>query len=1123
MIASDQRAPADPRVSAWVSAAAGTGKTRVLTNRVLRLLLEGNPPGRLLCLTFTKAAAAEMTNRVHGRLAEWARLPEAHLGEDLNALLGAPASDEHRERARRLFVEVLEAPSGLRIQTIHAFCESVLGRFPLEANLAPHFAVADERTAAELLDDARDRVLWRSRGDSSLGAALGRIVAYVSEREFSDVMAKIAADRGRIGRLIAHHGSLDRVLAAVRAALGLEVDEDEGAIIAAACADHAFDGAALGEAAAAMRRGGKTDAKHGQVIAEWLADPAARVAGFDDYLGVFFTQGNGNERKTLIHRDALALAPGAGETLAAEARRLSVVRERRNAAFGFDITAALLALGLALIEVYSILKRRRAMLDYDDLILHTRDLLQRPGVAPWVLYKLDGGLDHILIDEAQDTNPEQWEVIAALAEEFFAGEGAREADRTIFAVGDAKQSIYGFQRADPTSFARWREYFANRVAASGHPWRAAELVRSFRTTTPILETVDRVFAPPAVSQGVRFDDPPIHHEANRVGQAGLVELWPTEKPDPPSDPGVWEPPIIRTDARGPSVRLAERIARCIDGWFARQEVLPSRGRAIQPGDIMILVQRRSAFVDEMVRALKQLDIDSAGIDRLVISDEIGVMDLIALGRFVLLPEDDLTLAVVLRSPLVGLTEEELFSLAYGRGAETLWRTLRKSRHEPRLGEAHAFLAAALARADFVPPFEFYAQVLGAGARRKLVSRLGPEANEPIDELLGRALEFERDHVPSLQGFLHWLYAGNAEVRRDLDHGRDEIRVLTVHGAKGLEAPIVFLPDTCRVPSHDEPLLWPDDGLVLWRPRREREDPLARAAREAAQARQREEYRRLLYVALTRAEDRLYVCGWETRNGRGKDCWHDLVRDALDPIADRVTLDGGGEGLRLDSPQRAAPDRTQSAPGYAAEDLPLPSWAERQVAAEAPAAPPLAPSRPDDEAAAVRSPLSADDQAATRRGFLVHRLLETLPDLAAGDRAAAARRFLAQPALALDDAEAADIAQQTLGVLDDPTFAMLFGPGSRAEVNVSGRVGDRLVSGHIDRLAVSEDEVLVVDYKTNRKPPADESGLPALYRRQMAAYRSLLTTIYPDRTVRCALLWTDAPRLMALEPALLEDL
>ena len=1121
MIPADQRAAADPGVSAWISAAAGTGKTRVLTDRVLRLLLKGNPPGRLLCLTFTKAASAEMTNRVHARLAEWARLAEAALDNDLESLLGAPADAEHRRRARRLFADVLEAPGGLRIQTIHAFCESVLGRFPLEADLAPHFAVADERTAAELLDDARDRVLSRARHDDALGAALGNIVAHVSERDFADVMAKIAIERGRIARLFAQHGSLEGAIGAIRRCLGLEEGEDEATILAAASRDTAFDGASLKRAAAAMARGGKTDANHGRIIAEWLADPARRAESFEDYFSVYFTQGNGSRRARLAGKPTLAVEPDAATVLAAEAERLAAVRERLNAAFALATTAALLELGNALIAGYAALKRRRAMLDYDDLILHARDLLRRPGIAPWVLYKLDGGLDHILIDEAQDTNPEQWEVIAALAEEFFAGEGAREEDRTLFAVGDPKQSIYGFQRADPASFARWRETFAERVAAADKPWRAAELVRSFRSVAPVLNVVDRVFAPPAVSEGVLFDEGPIHHVSNRLGQAGSVEIWPTEKTEAPPDPGIWEPPVARADVRGPSARLATRIARRIDGWIRREEVLPSRGRPITAGDIMILVQRRSAFVDEMVRALKQNEVDAAGVDRLIISDEIAVMDLIALGRFVLLPEDDLTLAVVLRSPLVGLSEEELFELAYERGRKTLWQRLG-ARAEPRFREAHAFLAAALARADFMPPFEFYAEALGVGGRRKLVSRLGPEANEPIDELLGRALEYERDHVPSLQGFLQWLHAGNAEVRRDLDHRRDEVRVLTVHGAKGLEAPIVFLPDTCRIPTHDEPLLWPEDGLVLWRPRRNREDAVAHAAREAAQARQRQEYRRLLYVALTRTEDRLYVCGWETRNGRGKDCWYDLVRAAVEPEAERVTLEDGGEGLRLESPQTGPADRTGAAPDDLGEDLPLPLWAERQAEAEAPAAVPLAPSRADENEVA-RSPLDAEDRAATRRGHLIHRLLETLPDLSAGERAPAAARFLSQSALGLDEEEAADIARQTLGVLDDPAFATLFGPGSRAEAALSGRLGDRVVSGRIDRLAVTQDEVLVVDYKTNRKPPADPSGVPLPYLRQMAAYRALLGQIYPGRTVRCALLWTDSPRLMTLDSADLDAL
>ena len=1113
MTPSDQLAPADPGVSAWVSAAAGTGKTRVLANRVLRLLLEGNPPGRLLCLTFTKAAAAEMTNRVHSHLARWARLSDTDLDSDLEALGGAPAPAPQRERARRLFAVVLDAPGGLRIQTIHAFCESVLGRFPLEAGLAPHFAVADERTAAELLDAARESVLLQAGAENGLSGAIAQITAHLTERDFVDVTAKMTGERARFAALIAKHGSLDGLIAALRDGLRLDQADDEESILAAACADAAFDGAALGSAAQAMQRGGKTDAEHGRTIAEWLAHPARRAITFEQYLGAYFTKGGTEVRKTLVHKPVLAVAPDAGEVLAAEAARLSLVRERRNAAFTFAMTSALVRLGDALIEAYATIKRRRAMLDYDDLILRARDLLQRPGIAPWVLYKLDGGLDHILIDEAQDTNPEQWEVIAALAEEFFAGEGAREEDRTIFAVGDAKQSIYGFQRADPASFARWRETFAARVAAAGKGWCAAELVRSFRSTAPVLEAVDRVFEPVSVHQGVVFDESPIHHESNRIGDAGLVEIWPLEKPDERVEPRVWEPPLVRADSRGPSARLAERIARCIEGWIARGDVLPSRDRPIRRGDIMILVQRRSGFVDEMVRALKQSGIDCAGIDRLVISEAIAVMDLIALGRFVLLPEDDLTLAVVLRSPLIGLTEEELFTLAYGRGAVTLWRALRR-RDEPRLRAAHAFLAAALGRADFMPPFEFYAHVLGAGGRRALVGRLGPEANEPIDELLGRALEFERDHVPSLQGFLHWLYAGNAEVRRDLEHGRDEVRVLTVHGAKGLEAPIVFLADTCRVPSHNEPLLWPDDDLVLWRARNERQDPVGRSAQEAARARQREEYRRLLYVALTRAEDRLYVCGWETQKGRDKECWYDLIRGAVEPTADRITLDGGGEGLRMESAQETPPERPDERSGPSVEDIPLPAWVERPAPREAPSAAPLTPSRPDGEEPAVRSLLDTQEGAA-RRGILVHRLLESLPDLAPVERAAATRRFLAQPALAIDEDEAAEISAQTLGILDDPAFAALFGPGSRAEVSVGGRIGDRMVSGRIDRLCVTEDEVLVVDYKTNRKPPADETGVPTLYVRQMAAYRALLAEIYPGRTVRCALLWTDAPRLMPL--------
>lgn len=1115
----EQVSAADPQASVWVTASAGTGKTQVLTNRVLRLLLGGTRPERILCLTFTKAAAAEMANRLHRRLGEWAIAEDAALAGGIAALTGAPVAADDLTRARRLFARVLETPGGLKVQTIHAFCESLLGRFPLEAAVAPHFQVMDERTASELLIDARDRVLAaEAESGSTLMAALS---AHVEEQAFSEIMTTLSNERGRLRRLLAQHLGIDGLIAAIREALSVAENATEATVVAAACADLTMDVVAMRGILPALANGGKTDAGRAATIAAWLDDPAGRPDRFEDYCGAFLTQG-GEIRKHLATKAVLDVAPDADDVLRVEAARLQDVVQRLKAVRLAEATAALLRLGDRLIATYEDEKRRRALLDYDDLILHTRDLLTQTRAAAWVLYKLDGGLDHILIDEAQDTNADQWQVVQALAEEFFAGSGARDDVRTVFAVGDPKQSIYSFQRADPQAFSDMQAFFGQRIAEAQAVWRPVELLRSYRSTPSVLAVVDRVFADPAARDGLFAADTEIRHLPHRRGQAGLVELWPPEAPQERPEREPWSPPLEQEPDDSPIQRLAARIAGLIRRWLDEGEMLTSAGRPIRAGDIMILVQRRAPFLPAMVRQLKALDIPVAGLDRMVLAEQLAVMDLMAAARFLLLPEDDLTCATVLKGPLIGFDEDTLFDLAHGRGNETLWRCLARRRGErPVFEQAHARLSDWLARTDFAAPFAFFARLLGAeGGRRRLVARLGAEANEPIDEFLSLALDYERTHPPSLQGFLAWLEAGAAEIKRDQEQRRDEVRVMTVHGAKGLQAPIVFLPDTVRAPDprQDGKLFWlAEDGAnrgLIWVPRRDMEERVAGEARQAARARRAEEYRRLFYVALTRAEDRLYICGWQTAKTRPDGCWYDYAETAMRALGNEVRLDNGDTGLRVSNPQ-AEPAPAPTAAERAAPS-PLPDWAMRPAPPEADPPRPLVPSRPVQDDPPVQPPLGADNGVRFRRGNLVHRLLQGLPDLPAAARPAAAARYLANPAHGLPAPAQQEIAEETLAVLADPAFATIFGPDSRAEAPIAGRIGDRIIAARVDRLLVTGAEVLVVDYKTQRPPPLTPDGVPDVYLRQMAAYRAALRAIYPDRPVRCALLWTDGPRLMPLD-------
>jgi ATP-dependent helicase/nuclease subunit A len=1131
-----QRRAASSSVSAWVAASAGSGKTKVLTDRVVNLLLEGTAPTRILCLTFTKAAAAEMSIRLGDRLRRWATQPDEEVVKSLADLTGGPVEPALALRARRLFARVLDAPGGIRIQTIHSFCQSLLARFPLEAGVVPHFELLDERGEADLLAEAREAVLRAARdgADPTLATALAEATRHTNEDGFAAVLADLLAERGRLRRLLAD-GGFEAARQRLAAALALAPAGSGASLVAAAGLEMSFDGPGLRRAAAALELGSEQERERGVKIAAWLESAGGRVGLFERYASAFLRH-DGEIIARLCNNATEQSHPGTRAALQREAERLVALKAAVRARALFDASAALTRLGAAVLDAYEHAKRLRAALDFDDLIARARALLQRPGIAPWVLFKLDGGIDHVLVDEAQDTNLDQWRIVQALADEFFAGAGARAQKRTIFAVGDKKQSIFGFQGAEPEAFTAMHDYFAARTAAAksgagAEAERVPPLVKvplnvSFRSTAPVLAAVDRVFgAGGPGADGVAEADY-ADHVAQREGQGGRVELWPLVPRPEPVEEARWELPLERPAAPLPRTRLANEIARTVRDWIERGEILPARGRPIQAGDVMILVRRRNALVADLVRALRQERVPVAGVDRMRLARELAVEDVVALAQFLLTAEDDLGLASVLKGPLFGLDDDDLIALCPGRKA-TLWEELRRRADErPRWAAAARLLGELLARADFVPPYELFAEVLGArGGRKTMLGRLGSEAGDALDEFLALALRYERGNVPSLQGFLHWLRSGEIELKRELEQrGRDEVRILTVHGAKGLQAPIVILPDTTALPQAQLPLRWTEAGLLLWCPSKECDAPLARTARAAAERQRDREHRRLLYVAMTRAEDRLYVVGHASGRTEPESCWYQLVRHALEPVATALPFDKGegwsGAVLRLENEQRAPPKADAVAPRQVGA-VELPGWTRERPRPEPVPARPLAPSQPGWTEPAARSPLAATGARAAaglKRGLIVHRLLQALPELAPVSREAACRRYLARPAHALDADEQAAIARETLAVLDDPEFASLFGPGSLAEVPLVGLVGAHAVAGQIDRLVVLPDEVLIVDYKTLRPPPVSAAEIPEAYLRQLALYAAAVAKVWPDRPVRAALLWTDGPRLMAVDPA-----
>ncbi len=1129
-----QQHASDPAVSAWVSASAGTGKTKVLTDRVLRLLLEGVPPQRVLCLTFTRAAASEMANRLNQRLVAWVTATDARLTQDLKILTGSDVNTTQLTQARCLLARVLDAPGGMRIQTIHSFCESLLGRFPLEANVPPHFSVMDDRGAVDLLEAARDTLLnsIQNNDGSDLGNALRVIALNTREAEFRDLIAQLISDRTRLARVLEHEG-LTGIANRVRATFSLSEADTPKNIMALACVDVSFDLRELNKAAEAMAVGKITDRERASRIKSWISkSPKHRVTHFDNYCRAFLTTSD-RPLSRLVTRSIQDEASYIALTLKKEQNRIVRVREKHNKAILAECTISLLTVAAALISAYEKEKTSNNLLDYDDLILKSKNLLHRPSVMSWVLYKLDGGIDHILIDEAQDTNPDQWEVVQALSEEFFSGVGAREENRTLFAVGDTKQSIYSFQRADPTAFNQMREFFRSRVMGTRAGWNDIQLDISFRSSAAVLEAVDLVFSDPVASDGVVEPETGTQHLPARNKAAGLVEVWPLVVKRLKTNSRPWAPPTTRVGGEPASKMLARMVAAKIK-LLCSGETLESQGRLIRPGDIMVLVRRRNSFIGDLVKALKINKIPVSGVDRLILTDHIAVKDLISLGRFLLLPDDDLSLAEVLKSPLCGMDDEDLFTIGHKRRC-SLWRALL-DHGERRLefSEAKHKLTRLLEQADEKSPYDLYAELLSkGGGRQAFRAHLGDEALDPLDEFLTQALSYQSNHVTSLQGFIDWLTRANHTVNRDLSQAAaDAVRILTVHGAKGLEAPIVFLPDTVQVPNQTPRLLWSkNQQCMIWAARKKALDTVTKTWATAAEKTRDQEYRRLLYVAMTRAEDRLYVCGWTGEKTASRASWYKLIYESLktrakcesEEFLTRHMNTTGETLLRLVCPQTEEPQKRMSRSKNTVSSN-LPNWAHTSPSPETVLSQHLTPHLFLKEGLPKPHSIHIDDKLQTR-GKLIHSLLQWLPNFPPEIRTDKLRHFLSNHTTALSDTMLSDLSTVALKVVSTPELAHVFGSESRAEVPLTGsfsRHGRTYnVLTQIHRLTVKEKTVSMVVFATEKHVPQGVFDVPIRYLRHMATCRVLLETIYPAHAIECTILWTEIPRLMVVDKELLD--
>ncbi|MGV1758993.1 double-strand break repair helicase AddA [Rhizobium sp. A22-96] len=1145
-----QSIASDPERSAWVSANAGSGKTHVLTQRVIRLLLAGARPSAILCLTYTKAAASEMSNRVFDRLAAWATMPDEELKKRIADIEGKEPDLFKLAEARRLFAKALETPGGLKIQTIHAFCEALLHQFPLEANVAGHFSVLDDRAAATLLDDARRALLASAtpHGDPELARAFAYVLDLGDESGLETLLGDIVANRNAIRRFTETAGRQGGLEASLLARLGLSADDTETGIAGQYWPLPGLSGATLElYLTLADQKGGAKaqEIAYALRLAKREADPIARADILEKVM--LTAKGEPKSDSQFFVKAMLADAPALADAVAEARAHVVACRDRLKLMRMYRATRAALTLADRLNRDYEELKKRRSQLDFEDLITRTADLLTKKGVGPWIHYKLDKGIDHILVDEAQDTSPIQWSVIQSLAEDFFSGESARPTLRTIFAVGDEKQSIYSFQGARPERFSEESDRTRRRVDASGLKFSSVRLPLSFRSTADVLGAVDHVFTSPENAKGLSAVDEPVVHRSSRIGHPGAVDLWEMIAPEPAAKEEDWTAPFDLTPESAPPAILARRMAQTIGNLVGRETIIEKgKSRFIEAGDILVLVRKRDSFVNALTRALKRRgNIPVAGADRLVLTSHIAIQDLLALGRFLLLPEDDLSLCALLKSPLFDLSEEDVFAVAAYRGdGQSVWSHLLRFAEDghDRFQLAADRLKTFLALSKSLAVHDFYARVLGSfGGRRQFLARLGTEVSDILDEFLTFALDHETSGLPGLQSFISTLELEAPTVKREQDKGRNEVRIMTVHASKGLEAPIVFLVDgggKAFTHTHLPKMRLIETGkeqipLPVWVPVSALANSLTQADTARLQSLAEEEYRRLLYVGMTRAADRLIICGYRGIR-ENSDTWHAMISTALRGDEQHCTLktfsgpDGDWQGLSWRVAQVKLDFETMPEPEKLTKRVSLPAGLSQPLPPQRNLPRPLSPSGVgtviDDEAEnlLVTSALfgeKAKSDRALQKGRFIHRMLQTLPDIAPEERADAARRYAERAARFWPQTEREALIGSVMALLSHPDLQGTFSAHAQAEVSIMGtlKLGGQsyAVSGRIDRLAVLEDRVVILDYKTNRVPPGSENAIPFAHRAQLAIYRSILSPLYPEKRIDCLLVYTEGASIYTL--------
>jgi ATP-dependent helicase/nuclease subunit A len=1061
----------DPNHSIWVSASAGTGKTKTLTDRVLRILLEKIDPRKILCLTFTKAAACEMQTRIYQELSSWSLITNDDLVKKLHDLSGDAPDHETILYARNLINYILNHPDGIKIQTIHSFCQNILKKFPIEAGITPHFEVIDDNTTNHLLTETRNIVLQAIKTENLITKDIKRFISNLSIDGFDDILSEIISARSHIIDIINQYNSIEDYTANLYKYLDINQHDDIDSLIKELCNSPIISSDYIN---ILLEKGGKNDKETANILIKWQEESLEkRIEYIDSYKNIFLTQKN-EPRKNIVNKKIADLCPNILDILQQEQQRVIYLNEKIKLHQNAELSLALTNITLFIVNIYEAKKREKSYADYDDLIRLAKNLLCSHSARNWILYKLDHTIDHILIDEAQDTSPNQWAIIASICEEFFHQE--TDIKRSLFVVGDDKQSIFSFQGASPEHFYLMEKYFANKI----DKFQTISLDKSYRSLGSILGIVDKICNNDNIKNSISPFKSEITHHIHRIEHEGKVTLWPVIEADKKAKNNKWETPLEKFQQQYSSQALAHKIALYISNMLASNKYIYSKKRNIMPADFLILVRTRTKLVSYIIRELKNLNIPVAGNDRINLQNNLAILDLISIAKFVLMPDNDLNTACLLKSPLLQLSDNDLIILSIGREKKSIWQVMQaNSCYQQQV----TILQNIIDINDFNSILDFYHNILyKMGFYQNFTSYFGNEVIDIIDEFQNLIINYQNsDNPQSLHYFIKWFKKNNKDIKRDNHNFENEVRIMTAHASKGLQAPIVILPDTISMPKFDSNLLFPNNELCLWNYGSYEEKPnILKSLIDKEKQKISDEYYRLLYVSLTRAEDELIICGYKNSDSNiSEKCWYSIISNYLEIDNSTYTSNKYQEEK---SNKFSLPDFITSKISYTAK--------ENKNATDS----------------------NNNDSVYTIYGTAIHILLEKLPVISPSNYAKTAQNLLKNTDEIIRD----KAINKAISVLSNKNLSWIFAANTIAEMPVYGEIiiDDKAiyVNGKIDRVIINNDKIIIIDYKTGEY----QENIPSSYAKQLKIYAQLLLKIYPNTTIETKILWIEQEKLVNID-------